>query len=196
MEQKPRKTDRRTLYTKGVIKEAFLAALKTKAYDKITVSDLCKAAEINRSTFYLHYADALAVFDEILEELLDKITAGVQTVLSANPTMDIADCFRYATTAQAGLLGDKRTAFVLSKGFMYPHFVDRFSEQMARQMLPHLRGGQTLCETDRLLLLKSMMFASVALSSNYLETHKQKELPAYTVLLAEYLFTPCLEKLM
>ena len=44
MEQKPRKTDRRTLYTKGVIKDAFLAALKTKSYDRITVSDLCKVA--------------------------------------------------------------------------------------------------------------------------------------------------------
>ena len=80
MEQKPRKTDRRTLYTKGVIKDAFLAALKTKSYDRITVSDLCKVAEINRSTFYLHYADALAVFDEILDELLDGITDKIDAV--------------------------------------------------------------------------------------------------------------------
>ena len=190
-----RKTDRRTLYTKGVIKEAYLVALKTKHYDKITVSELCSAAEINRSTFYLHYADALAVFDEILDELLSEIVGNIEAYLSENPEMSISECFTFGQSAQSMLLGDRKKAFVLEKGLAYPRFLDKFSETMARELLPRLDGGR-LTQEEKLLLIKSVMYASVSLSGNFLASHKQKDLAAYTELLGEHLFKPCLEKLM
>ena len=68
-----RKTDRRTLYTKAQIKKAYVEALHHKPMDKITVSELCKTSEINRSTFYLHYQDTYAVLEELLNEVLDSI---------------------------------------------------------------------------------------------------------------------------
>ena len=49
-EKKPRKTDRRTLYTRMVIKEALLSLLAEKEYADITIADLCREAEINRGT--------------------------------------------------------------------------------------------------------------------------------------------------
>ena len=52
---KKRKTDRRTLYTRKVIKEALLELLNEKKFDKISVSQLCQQAEITRTTFYSHY---------------------------------------------------------------------------------------------------------------------------------------------
>lgn len=52
---KNRKTDRRTLYTKNVIKDALLDALKEKPFEQITVTDVCRRAEITRATYYLHY---------------------------------------------------------------------------------------------------------------------------------------------
>lgn len=51
---KKRKTDRRTLYTRKVIKEALLELLNEKKFDKISVSQLCQQAEITRTTFYSH----------------------------------------------------------------------------------------------------------------------------------------------
>ena len=41
-EKKPRKTDRRTLYTRMVIKEALLSLLAEKEYADITIADLRK----------------------------------------------------------------------------------------------------------------------------------------------------------
>lgn len=64
------KTDRRTRYTKMVIKEAFLEAMKTKSFNKITVADICSLAEISRPTFYFHYEDKFALLDEIGENML------------------------------------------------------------------------------------------------------------------------------
>ena len=44
-------TDRRTKYTKSVIREALFDLLKEKPLAKVTVTDICKLADINRSTF-------------------------------------------------------------------------------------------------------------------------------------------------
>ncbi len=71
MSVQPRKTDRRTLYTRQVIKDALLELLETNPYDKINVTMLCKQAEITRATFYLHYADLNEVLDEVIAQALE-----------------------------------------------------------------------------------------------------------------------------
>ena len=71
MSVQPRKTDRRTLYTRQVVKDALLELLEKNPYDKINVTLLCRQAEITRATFYLHYADLNEVLDEVIAEALD-----------------------------------------------------------------------------------------------------------------------------
>lgn len=60
---KPRKTDRRTIYTRNVIKDALLEAMKEKAFEQITVTDVCRRAEVTRATYYLHYQSLNQVLD-------------------------------------------------------------------------------------------------------------------------------------
>ena len=79
-----RKTDRRTLYTKMVIKDALLELMEEHSFDKITVTAICKTAEITRATFYLHFNDLTAVVDELLVEALE--LAG-ETVEKSNEDM-------------------------------------------------------------------------------------------------------------
>lgn len=47
-----RKQDRRTLYTINTIKDSFLKLIQEMPFSKITVTNLCQAADISRSTFY------------------------------------------------------------------------------------------------------------------------------------------------
>lgn len=77
-EQKKRKTDRRTIYTKSAIKFAYLELLQKSPENKITVTEICKIAEINRCTFYLHYVDAPKVLEEIEDEVYDKYVKYIQ----------------------------------------------------------------------------------------------------------------------
>ncbi len=67
---KTRKTDRRTLYTLKVIKDTFLKLIKKEPYAKITVTELCRQADITRSTFYLHYNSLTDVLNEVLDDAL------------------------------------------------------------------------------------------------------------------------------
>lgn len=65
-----RKTDRRTLMTKQMIKDALLELLAHTPYEKITVTALCRQAEITRATFYLHYDNTENVLSELLDDAL------------------------------------------------------------------------------------------------------------------------------
>lgn len=72
------KTDARIRYTKMVIKQSFIALLKEKPVNRVTVKDVCERAEINRATFYKHYADCYDLLAKIEEEMIDELTALVQ----------------------------------------------------------------------------------------------------------------------
>ena len=69
MSEKTRKQDRRTRYTRQTIKDTFLELLKQKSFTKITVTEVCKNAEINRGTFYLHYYDIYDVLSDIFNDM-------------------------------------------------------------------------------------------------------------------------------
>ena len=64
MEKK--KTDLRVIKTKKAIYNALYRLLKKKSLDKITVVELAEAAEINKATFYLHYSDIYALYQEAM----------------------------------------------------------------------------------------------------------------------------------
>ena len=64
------KIDRRRRYTLSVIREAFFALLAEVGFAKMTVADICRSADINRGTFYLHYEDKFALLDALIDEAL------------------------------------------------------------------------------------------------------------------------------
>lgn len=55
------------------IRKSFLEYLKTKDITQISVSDICKKAEINRSTFYSSFTDIYDLADRIQAELEDEV---------------------------------------------------------------------------------------------------------------------------
>ena len=57
--------NQRSLSTNNRIEHAFLQLLSAKSIDKISVSELCKNAEICRSSFYLHYSDIYDLMQKI-----------------------------------------------------------------------------------------------------------------------------------
>lgn len=63
-----KKPNRREAYTLRVIRETFLELLQKQSIERISVGELCTLADINRSTFYRHYADIYELLDEICEE--------------------------------------------------------------------------------------------------------------------------------
>ncbi|MDY4575006.1 MAG: TetR/AcrR family transcriptional regulator [Intestinibacter sp.] len=73
--KKEKKLDRRTKYTKDIIKKSLLKMVKKKPFEKITVTEICKMCEINRGTFYIHYCDLYDVLDDLLDEMFQETSS-------------------------------------------------------------------------------------------------------------------------
>lgn len=57
--------DRRVRKTKKAIQDVFCELTKEKKLNEITIKELCAKADINKSTFYLHYRDIYNLADSI-----------------------------------------------------------------------------------------------------------------------------------
>lgn len=68
--EKQRKTDRRTIYTKSIIKDSVLILMEQMQFDRLSISAVCKEADITRSTFYMHYDNLTQVLDELIADAL------------------------------------------------------------------------------------------------------------------------------
>lgn len=64
--------DRRTKYSLQAIRSALFELLETKELKNITVTDICRLADINRGTFYKYYDDVLDLFHKIELSIVDK----------------------------------------------------------------------------------------------------------------------------
>ena len=70
--------DRRIEKTRQGIREAFMSARAKKPLEKLTVKELCQAAQINKSTFYVHYKDIYDLSDKIESEIISSIVNSVE----------------------------------------------------------------------------------------------------------------------
>jgi len=77
-----KKTDRRARHTQSVIKESFLQLLRKKHIGKITVTEICKMAEINRATFYTHFHDPYDLLEHLETECGDIMMEAINSILS------------------------------------------------------------------------------------------------------------------
>lgn len=69
--------DLRVKKTKKAIHNTFMELLKVKPISKISVTELAKAAEINKATFYLHYKDIFDLYQHTLRNFLCDIAAEI-----------------------------------------------------------------------------------------------------------------------
>lgn len=76
--------------------DAIIELLNEKPFEYITVSDICKRAGVNRSTFYLHYDHTRDLLSEAMRHLLDDFLSYFSTtpdklnqLLTQSPPSDL-----------------------------------------------------------------------------------------------------------
>ena len=77
------KSDRRVRYTRMVLKQALLSLMLERPIPRITVTEICERAEVNRATFYAHYADPYDLLARIENELFESIRRSIAGGLSS-----------------------------------------------------------------------------------------------------------------
>ena len=65
--------NRRVRLTKQMIQDSLIELLDDKPIEKISISELCQLADVNRTTFYNHYGSQYDVLKEIGENIANRI---------------------------------------------------------------------------------------------------------------------------
>ena len=129
--------DRRRRYTLRVIREAFFDLLAEEGFAKMTVADICRRAEINRGTFYLHYEDKYGLLDAMIDE-----------ALAAAPPLDGGEM---ATVCQRPP-ADDRYLMLYTDDEAYARVARRVIERGAEQAVPSIAERTGLSREDAYLL--------------------------------------------
>src|SRR3712207_464939 len=70
LETGAKKMDARSRYSRMRILEAAVQILHQKPGDKLTVTEICKVAEVNRTTFYRHFKDPYDLIDQMQDMVI------------------------------------------------------------------------------------------------------------------------------
>ncbi len=132
----PKKRNRREEYTLRVIRETFLELLAKQSVERISVGELCDLADINRSTFYRHYADVYALLDEICEECFQSLFGNLAKF--GNPAGD-PEQTAFALILQACTVTEENKELYQLLVFKQPaaRFTQRMSDAFFQLFLQH-----------------------------------------------------------
>ena len=151
--------DARIRYTRMVIEESFLELLRQKPAAKITVTEVCQKAQINRATFYKHYID----IPDLLEKLEEQLFTQIRSMFDSRPLQLqalLTDTLRYVRQEGGRYIvlgsdnGDPNLmtkTFLLCYEIAYPiveHNLPMMEESRRRMLyyfLSHGSGGILTC---------------------------------------------------
>lgn len=89
------KEDRRTLYSKKMIRESLYELMKEKPLNKISVTEICHKADVNRSTFYAYYTDIYDLHQKIINEFFSLQKNVIKHIKEAIKTKPALNSFTY-----------------------------------------------------------------------------------------------------
>ena len=79
--------DLRIRKTRRAIRSGLVKACQAKPYVHVSVTDICAASMVSRTTFYDHYTDKDALLAEVVSFLLEEITPALEACGSARRVM-------------------------------------------------------------------------------------------------------------
>lgn len=129
-----KKTDRRTIYTKNAIKNSLLDVLQKKNFTDVTVTEVCRNAEINRGTFYLHYTNMTGVLNEIIDDVFQNAKSLFEhlNLDNYNPSSRCKTPFcqhiQNSGKSKVIFLDDTLTGYIIKK--LYNYYKEDFIAQL------------------------------------------------------------------
>ena len=161
------KTDPRVENTRNALHHAFFVLVQTKPISNITVTDLCAHADINRSTFYLHYRDVLQLIDDIETHLLEQMGEQLKHVHSIDQAAELLIQLKHAPETQ-----NLFRALLAPSGD--PRFLQRLND-LSLELFKHWWQGRfPAIQADRArLLFQYNVYGIVALIASWMQDESQ-----------------------
>ena len=134
-----RKEDLRVRKTKKALYDGFMYLLSKKAYEDITVNELCETAGVRRATFYKHYSDKLSFLTAYTRSLRDKFDATVQKL--GNSADNKNYYISYAKRMVAFISENISAVENIVKSDLFPFVLSTILEQNYKDTCRHLENS-------------------------------------------------------
>lgn len=72
--------NQRSRLTRMLLKQAYIRLMHERQPAKITVKDICEGAQVNRSTFYLHYTQPNDILIELEDEAIRQVSESMRSI--------------------------------------------------------------------------------------------------------------------
>ena len=140
--------DKRITKTKQGLKQTLIALAAEKPFEQITVTELCKAADVSRITFYAHYSDKYELVDEVFRDMRAEASRVFHRLeRENNPTgnrtlsyCNLLDCILDVYYGQSPFFAHATPQDSPYLYYSLHHYITRNVENYAR------RVGQTLAQ--------------------------------------------------
>lgn len=139
MNSEGEKIDRRIIKTKDNIRTAFLSLASECGCNSISVSAVCEKANINRNTFYYHYSDINALFEEISSNFVDQMESVYRASMPpAKRSTEICRIFAENPDIVSLLHGEK----------MNTKLMDRLAKRASSYVIKNLKNTNSSISAD------------------------------------------------
>lgn len=156
---KNRKTDRRTLYTIMVIKDAFLQAVQTEPFSKVTITKICQLAEITRSTFYIHYSSLNDLLNDVLDDAFINADDAVLPQLGSSTENILSTCQRIGS--------DPKYRRLLMEPDLSEYIINRILQREKSKTIPSIMKETGVSQRDAEMLFSYTLHGSFAISKSH-----------------------------
>lgn len=134
------KQDMRVIKTRRALKQALIELLKRETFEKITISELCEEAFVNRVTFYSHYQDKYELFQDYIDDIKNEIVEETKKEFS----------FSKMSTEKLIQLYTSIALSVIDKVYTYREVIATFGNQ-ENSMLVYMIDKSAIQYLNRLL---------------------------------------------
>ena len=178
-------TDRRIRKTEQALQNAFAELIREKELPMITIRELCEKADINKSTFYLHYRDIYDLASSMKRQFLNDcyriITKYDVLEFAANSTeiwTDILKLFHEKNNAHIAFINSPSIlalAPTLEEGILSPLMEKAKNDhpELSQDSLQKLRIAITFITSGSIGLLQSIDFEDLPEAIRFISTQLQ-----------------------
>lgn len=171
------KTDARVRYTKKRIREAFFQLLSEKELARITVTEICDLAEINRTTFYKHYLDTSDLLEKIEAEILEQTQVQINRLHQQNTIQVIETLFDNLQKTQ---FHSVRIIFRAD-----PKFSNRITEIICQECGVGFRNTSSYSSQEQAMIQRIMVYGYGSVIRNWLLSSSEDKMSPHQ--LADFL---------
>lgn len=111
--------------------EAFACQLDSLPLDKVKVTEVCRAAEVSKATFYLHYRDIYDLADAFVDARVERVLAEL-----GDPLLPLHDLRSFVERFIGVFASEEQERFMklADRNRMAPLFLDRFHRALGRRL--------------------------------------------------------------